>query len=200
MKSKGKGKVVPLGLGETEENLVSLFESVLSELGENPNREGLLKTPSRIAKSLRFLTSGYRCDINKLLNGALFTEDYDEMVTLKDIAIYSLCEHHMLPFYGRCHVAYIPKKKIIGLSKLARLVEVFSRRLQIQERMTKQIAETLQNALDPRGVAVVIEAEHLCMQMRGVQKRGSVMVTSSMLGAFRDRQATREEFLKIIKS
>ncbi len=199
MKSKSKNKVLSLDSGETEDNLVSLFEGVLSEIGEDPRREGLIKTPRRIAKALRFLTSGYQEDVSRLLNGALFTEDHDEMVTLKDIALYSLCEHHMLPFFGRCHIAYIPKRKIVGLSKLARMVDMFSRRLQVQERMTKQIAETLQKALDPQGVAVVIEAEHLCMQMRGVQKRGSTMITSAMLGAFRTHQATREEFLKIIK-
>lgn len=199
MKSKTKNRVLSLDSGETEDNLVSLFEGVLSEIGEDPRREGLVKTPRRMAKALRFLTSGYQEDVSKLLNGALFTEDHDEMVTLKDIALYSLCEHHMLPFFGRCHIAYIPKRKIVGLSKLARMVDMFSRRLQVQERMTKQIAETLQKALDPQGVAVVIEAEHLCMQMRGVQKRGSTMITSAMLGAFRTHQATREEFLKIIK-
>lgn len=184
--------------GRDDDNLESIFESVLLELGEDPNREGLHKTPKRVAKALRFLTSGYQQDVKAVLNGALFTENYDEMVTLKDIALYSLCEHHLLPFFGKCHIAYIPKKKIIGLSKLARLVDVFSRRLQVQERMTKQIADTLHEVLDPLGVAVVIEAEHLCMQMRGVQKRGSTMITSAMLGGFRN-QVTREEFLKIIK-
>lgn len=175
------------------------FESILAELGEDPHREGLLKTPSRVAKSLRFLTQGYQQNVADVLNGALFTEDNDEMVTMKDIAVYSLCEHHLLPFFGKCHVAYIPKKKIVGISKLARLVDMFARRLQVQERMTKQIADTLQQALDPLGVAVVMEAEHMCMQMRGVQKRGSVMITSHMLGAFRTNKATREEFMNLIR-
>ncbi|QQR80519.1 MAG: GTP cyclohydrolase I FolE [Deltaproteobacteria bacterium] len=177
-----------------------LIYDVIKNIGEDPDREGLLKTPHRVATSLRFLTSGYQQDIKDLLNGAIFNEANDEMVTLKDISLYSLCEHHLLPFFGRCHIAYIPNKKIIGLSKLARLVDMFSRRLQVQERLTKQIAETLQTTLKPLGVAVVIEAEHLCMQMRGVQKRGATMVTSAMLGGFRTHQATREEFLKIIKS
>ncbi len=171
----------------------------LKELGEDPEREGLLKTPSRVAKSFRFLTKGYQENVSEILNGALFTEDNDEMVTMRDISLYSLCEHHLLPFFGKCHVAYIPKHKIVGISKLVRLVEMFARRLQVQERMTKQIADTLQQALDPMGVAVVIEAQHMCMQMRGVQKRGSVVVTSHMLGAFRNQQATRQEFMNLIK-
>lgn len=200
---KNKSKIVSIApnlvQGEPQDNLVSLFESVLSEISDDPRREGILKTPARVAKSLRFLTAGYRQDPKKVINGALFAEDNDEMVTMKDIALYSLCEHHLLPFFGKCHVAYIPKNRIIGISKIARLVDVFARRLQVQERLTKQIAETLQETLDPRGVAVVIEAEHLCMQMRGVQKQGSRVLTSAMLGAFRTRQETREEFMNLIR-
>lgn len=176
------------------------IRSILAGLGEDPEREGLKRTPQRVAQSLRFLTQGYNQNAEQILNGALFTEEHEEMVTVKDIVIYSLCEHHLLPFFGKCHVAYIPKKKIIGISKIVRLVEMFARRLQVQERMTNQIAESLRKTLDPLGAAVVIEAEHLCMQMRGVQKRGSTVVTSAMLGAFRNRQETREEFMNLIKS
>lgn len=179
--------------------LADLTRSVLAELGEDPGREGLEKTPERTAKALRSLTQGYRQEADEILNGALFTEDYDEMVTIKDLALYSLCEHHLLPFFGKCHVAYVPKNRIVGLSKIVRLVEVYARRLQVQERLTKQIAETLQRVLTPRGVAVVIEAEHLCMQMRGVQKQGSAIVTSAMLGVFRTRQETRQEFMNLIR-
>jgi GTP cyclohydrolase I len=196
-----KDKVVPLSSqGQVEDNLVSAFESVLQDLGEDPRREGLKRTPARVAKSLRFLTQGYGQNIDDIVNGALFTEDNDEMVTMRDIEIYSLCEHHLLPFFGKCHVAYIPNRKIIGISKIARIVDVFARRLQVQERLTKQIAETMQRVLEPKGVAVVVEAEHLCMQMRGVQKQNSCVVTSAMLGAFRNRQETREEFMKLIRS
>lgn len=178
--------------------LEKIVRELLAELGENPDREGLKLTPTRVAKSLKFLTQGYALEPREAINGAKFTEKYSEMIVVKDIAIYSLCEHHLLPFWGQAHVAYIPKEKIIGLSKVARLVEVFARRLQVQERMTTQIAETLQEVLDPMGVAVVIEAEHLCMQMRGVQKRGSVAVTSAMLGIFRENLATRQEFMHLI--
>lgn len=176
-----------------------LIKKLLKELGENPDREGLLKTPERVAKALKFLTEGYQMDPHEVINGAKFTEQYNEMILVKDITIYSLCEHHLLPFWGKCHVAYIPKEKIIGLSKVARLVEIFSRRLQVQERMTTQIAAVIQEHLDPLGVAVVIEAQHLCMQMRGVQKSGSVAVTSEMLGSFRNNEATRAEFLQLIR-
>lgn len=176
-----------------------LIRKILSELGEDPGREGLQKTPKRVAKSLRFLTEGYRTDPKEVINGAKFTENYNEMILVKDIAIYSLCEHHLLPFWGKCHVAYIPKGKIIGLSKIARLVDIFARRLQVQERMTMEIAKVIKDNLDPMGVAVVIEAEHLCMQMRGVQKQGSAAVTSEMLGVFRSNQATRSEFMNLIK-
>ncbi len=205
MKQRPKSpKVVSLTNSQTtlrvEDNLEEVARSILLEIGEDPKREGLKKTPLRVARAWRFLTQGYEQDPHEIINGALFTEDNDEMVTMKDIAIYSLCEHHLLPFYGKCHVAYIPNHKIIGISKIVRLVDVFTRRLQVQERLTKQIAETLQKALDPKGVAVVIEAEHLCMQMRGVQKRGSIVITSTMLGAFRSRQETRQEFMNLIRS
>jgi len=176
-----------------------LIRRLLLELGEDPEREGLKKTPQRMAKSLRFLTEGYQMDPKKIINGAKFTEKYNEMILVKDIGIYSLCEHHLLPFWGKCHVAYIPREKIIGLSKIARLVEIFARRLQVQERMTTQIANVIQENLEPLGVAVVIEAEHLCMQMRGVQKQGSVAVTSEMLGSFRSNEATRSEFMNLIR-
>lgn len=175
-----------------------IISDLLTALGENPDREGLLKTPHRVAESLKFLTSGYEMDPKEIINGAKFTEEYNEMILVKDIELYSLCEHHLLPFFGKCHVAYIPDKKIIGLSKVARLVEIFARRLQVQERMTTQIAQVIQENLQPLGVAVVIEAAHLCMQMRGVQKQNSVTVTSEMLGAFREKPATRSEFLQLI--
>ena len=172
---------------------------ILKELGEDVQREGLERTPERVAKALKFLTSGYQQDVKDVLNDALFVEEYDEMVVVKDIDVMSLCEHHLLPFIGKCHVAYLPGKKIVGLSKIPRLVEMFSRRLQVQERLTTQIAQTLQEALKPRGVAVVIEAIHLCMVMRGVEKQNSKAVTSAMLGAFRDRPETRAEFMELIK-
>jgi GTP cyclohydrolase I len=170
---------------------------ILSLIGENPSREGLLRTPARVAKAWEFLTAGYRQDIGAVLNNAIFTEKYDEMVIVKDIDFFSLCEHHLLPFYGKVHVAYIPNGKIVGLSKIPRIVEVYSRRLQVQERLTQQIADTLFNALNPDGVAVVIEARHLCMMMRGVEKQNSVASTSAMLGSFRDDERTRNEFLKL---
>ncbi len=177
-----------------------LIQNLLRALGENPEREGLLKTPSRVAKSLRFLTQGYTQDPQEIINGAQFTEKYNEMILVKDIAIYSLCEHHLLPFWGRCHVAYIPQGKILGLSKIVRLVDIFARRLQVQERLTTQIAQVIQDSLNPLGVGVVISAEHLCMQMRGVQKQGALAVTSEMLGAFRNNEKTRSEFLHLIHS
>ncbi|MDL1873082.1 GTP cyclohydrolase I FolE [Deltaproteobacteria bacterium PRO3] len=176
-----------------------LIRQLLKEIGEDPEREGLQKTPGRVARALKFLTQGYAMDPQEVINGAKFTEKYNEMIVVKDIQIYSLCEHHLLPFWGKCHVAYIPREKIIGLSKIARLVEIFSRRLQVQERMTTQIAKIIQDSLEPLGVAVVIEAEHLCMQMRGVQKQGSKAITSEMLGAFRSNEATRAEFMHLIK-
>ena len=176
-----------------------LIRQLLAELGEDPTREGLLNTPKRVEKALKFLTSGYDAKIDDVLNGALFTVDYNEMVIVKDIDFYSLCEHHLLPFFGKCHVAYIPTTKVIGLSKLPRIVDVFSRRLQVQERLTSQIANTIQDAIQPLGVAVVVEATHLCMSMRGVEKQNSFAVTSSMTGAFRDNSRTRMEFLELIK-
>jgi GTP cyclohydrolase I len=176
-----------------------LISRILSELGEDPDREGLLKTPKRVENSLRFLTSGYRADIDRVLNGALFTVDYSEMVIVKDIDFYSLCEHHLLPFFGKCHVAYVPSNRVIGLSKIPRLVEVFSRRLQVQERLTAQIAETIREKIAPLGVAVVVEATHLCMSMRGIEKQNACAVTSAMLGTFRDSSRTRMEFLELLR-
>jgi len=177
-----------------------VIRKLLAELGEDPDREGLLSTPKRVEKALAFLTSGYRADIDEVLNGALFSVDYSEMVIVKDIDFYSLCEHHLLPFFGKCHVAYIPSRKVIGLSKIPRLVDVFARRLQIQERLTNQIADTIREKIAPLGVAVVMEATHLCMSMRGVEKQNSFAVTSAMLGAFRNNARTRMEFLELIRS
>ena len=176
-----------------------LIRQLLAELGEDPTREGLVRTPKRVEKSLAFLTSGYRANIDEVLNDALFTVDYNEMVIVKDIDFYSLCEHHLLPFFGKCHIAYIPKTRVIGLSKIPRLVDVFARRLQIQERMTNQIAETIREKIDPLGVAVVCKGTHLCMSMRGVEKQNSCAVTSAMLGAFQDNARTRMEFLELIR-
>src|SRR5574341_726376 len=174
------------------------IKEILQHIGENPSRQGLEKTPRRVEEALKYLTSGYSKDIREVLNGAIFEEPYDEMVTIRDIEIFSLCEHHLLPFYGKCHVAYVPDGKIIGLSKIPRLVEVFARRLQVQERMTTQIANCINELLRPVGVGVVIEAFHLCMAMRGVEKQHAYAVTSSMLGAFRSDRGTRMEFLNLI--
>jgi GTP cyclohydrolase I len=182
----------------TSASLEDLTRELLVRVGEDPNREGLVKTPERFAKAIQYLTKGYNEDPAEVLNGALFTVDYDEMVIVKDIEMFSLCEHHMLPFFGKVHIAYIPKGKVLGLSKLPRLVEVFARRLQVQERLTVEIAEAIQHAIHPLGVGVVIEARHLCMMMRGVEKQHSATVTSSMLGAFRAQQ-TRQEFLALIR-
>jgi GTP cyclohydrolase IA len=176
-----------------------IIRQLLAGLGEDPTREGLLDTPKRYERSLRFLTSGYSTDVDAMLNNALFTVDYNEMVIVKDIDFYSLCEHHLLPFFGKCHVAYIPNGKVVGLSKIPRLVDIFARRLQVQERLTNQIANTLLEKITPLGVAVVTEATHLCMAMRGVEKQNSVAVTSAMLGAFRNDARTRSEFLNLIK-
>lgn len=173
-------------------------KQLLLHVGENPEREGLEQTPRRVAKLLKYLSKGYEEDPKAVIEGATFVENYDEMIVVKDIDFYSLCEHHLLPFFGQCHVAYIPNKKIVGLSKIARLVEIFARRLQVQERMTNEIAKTIQDVLEPKGVGVVVHAQHLCMQMRGVEKQNSVAVTSSMLGAFRTRQETRNEFLRFL--
>jgi GTP cyclohydrolase I len=175
-----------------------MYREILSRLGEDSARQGLLATPSRVEKSMAFLTKGYGEDATQILRGALFDEDYDEMVIVRDIELFSLCEHHMLPFFGRAHVAYIPKDKVIGLSKIPRLVEVFSRRLQVQERLTRQIAEAIQQAIEPQGVGVVIEARHLCMMMRGIEKQHSSTVTSAMLGCFRSKE-TRTEFLSLLR-
>ncbi len=176
-----------------------LIAQVLRQLGEDPEREGLRDTPKRVEKSLQFLTSGYQADIDEVINNALFSVDYSEMVIVKDIDFYSLCEHHLLPFFGKCHVAYIPQKRVIGLSKIPRLVDVFSRRLQVQERLTDQIAQVIQEKVVPLGVAVVMEGTHLCMAMRGVEKQNSLAVTSAMLGAFRENARTRSEFLELIR-
>ncbi len=176
-----------------------IVRALLRALGEDPEREGLIETPRRVEQSLQFLTSGYRTDIDAVINGALFTVDYSEMVIVRDIDFYSLCEHHLLPFFGKCHVAYLPNRRVIGLSKLPRIVDVFARRLQVQERLTSQIAETIREKIDPLGVAVVMEATHLCMSMRGVEKQNSLTVTSSMLGVFRDDARTRHEFLELIR-
>ncbi len=176
-----------------------IIRQLLAELGENPSREGLLATPGRVEKSLRFLTSGYQADVDAVLNNAMFTVDYTEMVIVKDIDFFSLCEHHILPFFGRCHVAYIPDGRVVGLSKIPRLVEIFARRLQVQERLTNQIAETILEKVRPLGVGVVMEARHLCMTMRGVEKQNSIAVTSAMLGSFRSDARTRSEFLELIK-
>ncbi len=176
-----------------------LIQRLLIELGEDPSREGLVKTPKRVDKALRFLTSGYSANVDEVLNGALFSVDYSEMVIVRDIDFYSLCEHHLLPFFGKCHVAYIPRRHVIGLSKIPRLVDVFARRLQIQERLTNQVAQTILDKIDPLGVAVVCEGTHLCMSMRGVEKQNSFAVTSAMLGIFRDNTRTRMEFLELIR-
>ncbi len=176
-----------------------IIRRLLAELGEDASREGLLDTPKRVEKSFRFLTSGYQADVDEVLNDALFTVDYNEMVIVKDIDFYSLCEHHLLPFFGRCHVAYIPNGRVLGLSKIPRIVEIFSRRLQVQERLTNQIAATILEKIEPLGVGVVMEATHLCMSMRGIQKQNSGAVTSAMLGSFRSDARTRSEFLSLIK-
>ena len=184
--------------GAGEETIATLMRRIIEMLGEDPNREGLKNTPERFEKAMRFLTKGYDQNADKVLNGAMFSVCYDQMVVVKDIEMYSLCEHHMLPFFGKCHVAYLPNKKVVGLSKIPRLVNLYSRRLQIQERLTNQIAQAIEKAIEPVGVGVVIEARHMCMVMRGVEKQNSQAVTSAMLGAFRDNQQTREEFLSLI--
>ena len=176
-----------------------IYREILRRIGEDPNRDGLLRTPGRVEKSMAYLTKGYQEDPQQMLRAALFDVDYDEMVIVKDVEMFSLCEHHMLPFFGKVHVAYIPKGKVVGLSKIARLVEVFSRRLQVQERMTRQIADAIQDAIAPQGVGVVIEARHLCMMMRGIEKQNSSTVTSAMIGCFREKE-TRAEFLSLVRS
>jgi GTP cyclohydrolase I len=179
--------------------IAPLIQHVIEALGENPKREGLVRTPERVDKALRFLTSGYSTDINKIVNGAVYEVKYDEMVIVKDIEFFSLCEHHMLPFYGKVHVAYIARNKVIGLSKLPRIIDAFARRLQIQERLTQEVAQCIQDLLDPLGVGVIAEAQHFCMMMRGVEKQHSGTVTSAMLGAFRTNKETRDEFLALIR-
>jgi GTP cyclohydrolase IA len=181
-----------------EPNLAPLVREILVKLGEDPTRDGLANTPFRVDKALKFLTSGYATDIRKLVNGALYDVKYDEMVVVKDIEFFSLCEHHLLPFFGKMHVAYLPKSKVIGLSKIPRIVDAFARRLQIQERLTQQVAQTVQEIIDPVGVGVICEARHFCMMMRGVEKQHSGAMTSAMLGAFRDRKKTRDEFLALV--
>ncbi len=197
MKRKSVVRSMPI---PPAEEMAENVRQILKGLGENPEREGLQRTPERVEKALKFLTGGYTENIAKIVNGALFAVDYDEMVIVKDIEFFSLCEHHMLPFHGKAHVAYIPNGKVIGLSKIPRIVDVFARRLQVQERMTQEIAETLMDILKPKGVAVTCEASHFCMMMRGVEKQHSSTVTSAMLGEFRDRKETRDEFLSLIRS
>ena len=179
--------------------LEGLYTKILENLGEDPSRQGLVKTPYRAAKAMEFLTSGYHQSVDEILNRAIFDEDYDEMVIVKEIEFYSLCEHHILPFWGKCHVGYLPRKRIVGLSKIPRIVDMFSRRLQVQERLTREIAESLETALDPRGVAVVIEGQHLCMMARGVEKQAPKMTTNVMRGTFREDSSTRAEFLRCIQ-
>ncbi|MFM6965183.1 MAG: GTP cyclohydrolase I FolE [Sphingomonadales bacterium] len=181
-------------------NLQALYAKVLHEIGEDPNREGLLKTPERVAKAMQFLTNGYQLNPDQIIESAIFHEDYSEMVIVKDIEVYSMCEHHMLPFFGKAHVAYIPDGKIVGLSKIPRVVDAFSRRLQVQERLTLEIRDAIQRTLAPKGVAVVIECAHMCMQMRGVQKQNSVTTTSAFTGLFMTNDATRREFINLVQA
>jgi GTP cyclohydrolase IA len=193
------GESVTAALEGEGRSMASLVEEILGQLGEDPAREGLVKTPERVEKALRYLTSGYRQDIREIVNGAMFTVKYDEMVIVKDIEFFSLCEHHMLPFFGKVHVAYLPNARVVGLSKIPRIVDMYARRLQLQERLTQEIAQSLEQVLEPLGVGVVCEARHFCMMMRGVEKQHSGTVTSAMLGAFRDRKETRDEFLALVR-
>jgi GTP cyclohydrolase I len=195
---KPKAIVKVMAPARTEGAIAARVREILAELGEDPDREGLLRTPARTEKALRHLTAGYQMRVEQVLNGALFTVKYDEMVIVKDIEFFSLCEHHLLPFFGKVHVAYLPRRKVIGLSKIPRIVDMFARRLQLQERMTQQIADTIEKAVDPLGVGVICQARHLCMMMRGVEKQHSGAVTSAMRGAFRDRKETRDEFLSLV--
>ena len=195
---KSNKAVVKIISPRQEKTLAPMIKQMLSVLGENPERQGLLRTPERVDKALKFLTSGYDIDPEKIITGALYEVKYDEMVVVKDIEFFSLCEHHMLPFFGKVHVAYLPRNRVIGLSKIPRVVDVFARRLQIQERLTQEIAQTIQNAIDPVGVGVICEARHFCMMMRGVEKQHSGATTSAMLGAFRKNKSTRDEFLALV--
>jgi GTP cyclohydrolase IA len=195
---KSNKAVVKVIRGKEQQGLAPLVKEMLSILGEDPGRDGLVRTPERVDQAMRFLTSGYRADAEKIIRGALYEVKYDEMVVVKDIEFFSLCEHHMLPFFGKVHVAYLPKNRVIGLSKIPRVVDVFARRLQIQERLTQQIAQTIQDAIDPVGVGVICEARHFCMMMRGVEKQHSGAMTSAMLGAFRKNKSTRDEFLALV--
>ena len=195
---KNKAVVKVLTPRRESSPIAAMMEEILRQLGENPRREGLVRTPERVEKALRYLTSGYRQNLREIVNGALFAVKYDEMVIVKDIEFFSLCEHHLLPFFGKVHVAYLPKHKVLGLSKIPRIVDMYARRLQLQERLTQEIAHSLEQVLDPLGVGVVCEARHFCMMMRGVEKQHSGAVTSAMLGAFRDRKKTRDEFLSLV--
>ena len=198
MPEKSSKAVVKLVPKSEEGSLAPLVKELLSGLGEDPEREGLVRTPERVAEALRFLTSGYHVDVQKIINNALYEVKYDEMVVVKDIEFFSLCEHHLLPFFGKIHVAYLPRNRVLGLSKIPRIVDAFARRLQIQERLTQQIAQTIQQAADPVGVGVICEARHFCMMMRGVEKQHSGAMTSAMLGGFRDKKKTRDEFLALV--
>jgi GTP cyclohydrolase IA len=200
MPKKQRAVVKVISAKREDKPVAPLIRGVLEALGEDPERDGLQRTPDRVEKALRFLTNGYTADVEAIVNGAIYEVKYDEMVIVKDIEFFSMCEHHMLPFYGKVHIAYLARNKVIGLSKLPRVVDVFARRLQIQERMTQQIAETIQELLDPVGVGVIAEAQHFCMMMRGVEKQHSGTVTSTMLGAFRTNKETRDEFLSLIKT
>jgi GTP cyclohydrolase I len=192
------GKLIEMSPKADPDSIAAHMENVLRQLGEDPTRDGLIRTPQRVEKALKYLTSGYEADPVKIVNGALFDVDYDEVVIVRDIEFFSMCEHHMLPFFGKMHVAYLPNKKVIGLSKIPRLVDAFARRLQIQERLTQQVAETVQSLINPRGVAVVCQARHFCMMMRGVEKQNSDAITSTMLGAFRNQKETRDEVLSLM--
>ncbi|MCW5966837.1 MAG: GTP cyclohydrolase I FolE [Bryobacterales bacterium] len=198
--AKAPLKVIPVSPVEEENRIAPHVEEILRHLGENPQRDGLLRTPIRVDKALRDLTSGYRTRVSDVLNSALFDVDYDEMVIVKDIEFYSLCEHHMLPFFGKMHVAYIPNGKVIGLSKIPRIVDIFAKRLQVQERLTQEVAQTIMDTINPKGVGVVATAQHFCMMMRGVEKQCSDTITSTMLGCFRNNRETRNEFLSLIRS
>ena len=199
MKTRSSSNLKMMNPLAEEGAIASRMSVILRELGEDPSRDGLLRTPERSEKALRFLTSGYKVDLGKIVNGALFDVEYDEMVIVKDIEFYSLCEHHMLPFFGKIHVAYLPKGKVIGLSKIPRIVDAFARRLQVQERLTQEVAHAIEEITTPAGVGVICEAQHFCMMRRGVEKQGSSTVTSSMLGSFRHRRETREEFLSLAR-